>query len=125
MIDTIKGYFEGWYAGVLDFFETLWSFVKTMYITIVEWYFTMIFHLLKWIWDTQLWPAVEQLAEFTTELPYNDMLAEMSFMDVSIGSFASHFIDVNTILLVASTCGYFLCLVALIKFTIKLVPGVG
>ena len=121
ILSFFKGIFTGIWDAIVLVLETLWGVVKTAFNFIIE----LGGDLISWAWNSVLLPTVQNIISSIDQLPFEGWLQQANIADVAVGSLATNFMNVNLIITTLFASFAWLGLVAMVKFTIKLIPTVG
>ncbi len=121
VLDFFKGIFEGIWNAIVLILETIWGVVKPAFNFILE----LGGDLISWLWNSVFLPTVQSIINSIDDLPFEGWLEQMNIADVAVGSLATNFMNVNLVVSTLFASFAWLALVAMVKFSIKLIPTVG
>ena len=121
MWEKIKGFFQ----SCLDFIAGILEAIINAILGFFEWIGGLIGDAIEWFFVEVIWTGVTKILDMINELPFDDMLAQINFGEIAVGSFATNFINLNLCIVTLITCVGFLATTALVKFLIKLIPSIG
>ncbi len=125
-----------WLNSIL---ESIWNFIKLVWDVLSDAFGAVLGWLLDaflwivlipvrgivWIWENAILPVIQWAIDEFHNLEFNSFVEKLDIAGWNVGGLLTALVDFNMVMTFAAGCMVWLATVAIIKFTIKLIPGVG
>lgn len=121
VLDSIWGFIKAVWQVFADAVDAFWGWIYDGFI----WLVMIPVRATQWVWEHGVLTAVQWCIDGFHNLPFNDFVAKLDVGGWNVGGLLVALVDFDLVITFAAGCMFWMASVAIIKFTIKLFPGIG